>query len=70
MSPRHVVPGFSWHRPMGPREPAEEHRTATVLELFFDLCFVTAVAQAAAALEHEVTAGHTGHGVLGYALVF
>ncbi|MYR26511.1 MULTISPECIES: low temperature requirement protein A [unclassified Streptomyces] len=70
MSPRHVVPGFSWHRPMAPREPAEEHRTATVLELFFDLCFVTAVAQAAAALEHEVTAGHTGHGVLGYALVF
>ncbi|NEA40419.1 low temperature requirement protein A [Streptomyces sp. SID11385] len=70
MSPRHLVPGFSWHRPMAPREPGEEHRTATVLELFFDLCFVTAVAQAAAALEHEVAAGRTGHGVLGYVLVF
>ncbi|EDY43764.2 low temperature requirement protein A [Streptomyces sp. SPB074] len=70
MSPRHLVPGFSWHRRMTPREPGEEHRTATVLELFFDLCFVTAVAQAAAALEHEVTAGRTWHGVLGYVFVF
>jgi low temperature requirement protein LtrA len=52
------------------RLSSESHRTATALELFFDLCFVVAVAQAAAAFEHELAAGHVGHGVLGYALVF
>ncbi|MFI9821467.1 low temperature requirement protein A [Streptomyces sp. NPDC052013] len=60
----------SWYRPMKPRQAGEPHRNATVLELFFDLCFVAAVAQAAAALEHEAAAGHVGHGVLGYAMVF
>ncbi|WP_405554751.1 low temperature requirement protein A [Streptomyces sp. NBC_01171] len=62
--------GSAWHRPMLPRPSTERHRTATVLELFFDLCFVTAVAQTAAAFEHELAAGKVGHGVLGYALVF
>jgi low temperature requirement protein LtrA len=52
------------------RLPDEEHRTATVLELFFDLCFVVAVAQAASALHHQVADGHVGHGVVGYATVF
>jgi low temperature requirement protein LtrA len=52
------------------RLSSEAHRTATALELFFDLCFVVAVAQAAAAFEHELAEGHIGHGVLGYALVF
>jgi low temperature requirement protein LtrA len=41
-----------------------------VLELFFDLCFVVAVAAAASALHHEVAAGHVGDGVVGYATVF
>ncbi|MEU1472954.1 low temperature requirement protein A [Streptomyces sp. NPDC005761] len=59
-----------WHRPMVARLSHEEHRTATMLELFFDLCFVTAVAQAATAFEHELAEGHIGHGVLGYAMVF
>lgn len=58
------------HRPMVARLATEQHRTATALELFFDLCFVTAVAQAAVAFEHELAEGHIGHGVLGYALVF
>ncbi|MFK4112180.1 low temperature requirement protein A [Streptomyces sp. NPDC002176] len=62
--------GSAWHRPMLPRPSTERHRTATVLELFFDLCFVTAVAQTAAAFEHELAGGKVGHGVLGYALVF
>ncbi|MGW4300459.1 low temperature requirement protein A [Streptomyces sp. NPDC004646] len=62
--------GRSWYRPMVARPTDERHRVATVLELFFDLCFVTAVAEAAAAFEHELAGGHTGHGVLGYALVF
>jgi low temperature requirement protein LtrA len=52
------------------RFPDEEHRTATVLELFFDLCFVVAVAQAASALHDQVADGHVGHGVVGYATVF
>ncbi|MDP5313545.1 low temperature requirement protein A [Streptomyces poriferorum] len=60
----------SWHRPMVARLSDEQHRTATMLELFFDLCFVTAVAQAATAFEHELAEGHIGHGVLGYAMVF
>ncbi|WP_406144192.1 low temperature requirement protein A [Streptomyces sp. NBC_01012] len=60
----------AWHRPMAARLADEEHRTATVLELFFDLCFVTAVAQASEAFEHELAEGHVGHGVLGYAMVF
>jgi low temperature requirement protein LtrA len=52
------------------RPTDEEHRSATVLELFFDLCFVVAVAQAASALHHEVAADHVGDGVVGYAMVF
>jgi low temperature requirement protein LtrA len=52
------------------RHAGEQHRTATALELFFDLCFVAAVAQAASAFEHEITSGRPGHGLLGYALVF
>ena len=60
----------AWYRPMVARPTDEEHRSATVLELFFDLCFVVAVAQAAAALHHEVADGHVGDGVVGYASVF
>jgi low temperature requirement protein LtrA len=48
----------------------EEHRSATVLELFFDLCFVVAVAQAASALHHAVAADHVGQGLWGYGSVF
>ncbi|MER5436702.1 low temperature requirement protein A [Streptomyces sp. NPDC002588] len=62
--------GVAWFRPMLARLSDEKHRTATALELFFDLCFVTAVAQLASAFEHELSEGRTGHGVLGYALVF
>ncbi|MFE9825426.1 low temperature requirement protein A [Streptomyces sp. NPDC005791] len=60
----------AWIRPMAARHTGEEHRTATMLELFFDLCFVAAVAQAAVAFEHELAEGHIGHGILGYAMVF
>ncbi|MGW2593241.1 low temperature requirement protein A [Streptomyces sp. NPDC001515] len=60
----------AWHRPMVARLADEKHRTATMLELFFDLCFVTAVAQAASAFEEELASGRVGHGVLGYAMVF
>jgi low temperature requirement protein LtrA len=62
--------GAPWRRPMVARSTGEAHRSATVLELFFDLCFVVAVAQAASALHHEVAADHVGDGVVGYAMVF
>jgi low temperature requirement protein LtrA len=60
----------AWYRPMVARATDEEHRSATVLELFFDLCFVVAVASAASALHHEVAEDHVGDGVVGYASVF
>ncbi|MEU6215466.1 low temperature requirement protein A [Streptomyces sp. NPDC047023] len=56
--------------PMTARDRKEPNRTATTLELFFDLCFVVAVAQAAASLAHSVTHGHTLSGLGHYALVF
>ena len=49
---------------MSGRDPDEEHRAATPLELFFDLCFVVAVAQASVALHHEVAEGHLLDGAL------
>jgi low temperature requirement protein LtrA len=48
----------------------EQGRTSTPLELFFDLCFVVAVAQAGAQLVHYVAEGDAGHGLLGYLLLF
>ena len=63
------VPAIPWHRPMSGRDPDEEHRASTPLELFFDLCFVVAVAAAAATLHHDLAAGHLS-GIAGYAMVF
>ncbi|MGW0803475.1 low temperature requirement protein A [Nonomuraea sp. NPDC002799] len=57
-------------RGMTGRDPREPHRAATSLELLSDLCFVVAVAQAAAGLHHALSEGHAGTGVLGYAMVF
>jgi low temperature requirement protein LtrA len=55
---------------MAARSPHESHRTATPLELFFDLVFVVAIAQAAAALHHAVSEAHALDGLVGYAMVF
>lgn len=52
------------------RDPEERHRTATSLELLFDLCFVIAVAQASASLHEALTHGASATGVLRFALVF
>jgi low temperature requirement protein LtrA len=52
------------------RSTTEEHRASTPLELFFDLCFVVAVSQAAAQLHHALGEGHLRSGILGYLLVF
>jgi len=55
---------------MTPRSPHEAHRTATPLELFFDLVFVVAIAQAAAELHHAVSEAHAVQGLMGYLMVF
>ncbi len=52
------------------RHRHEAHRAATPLELFFDLCFVVAIAQAGVQLVHSVAESHAGEGVLDYAMVF
>ncbi|WP_051838950.1 low temperature requirement protein A [Streptomyces sp. NRRL F-5126] len=57
-------------RRMTARRRDEEHRASTPLELFFDLCFVVAVAQAGARLVHALAEGHPGTGIIGYLFVF
>jgi low temperature requirement protein LtrA len=57
-------------RPLSPRDPQEGHRTATPLELFADLCYVVAVAQAALTLHHEIVEGHAAHGLVYFAMAF
>ncbi|MGW0391164.1 low temperature requirement protein A [Streptomyces sp. NPDC003042] len=56
--------------PMRARSRDEGHRAATPLELFFDLCFVVAIAQAGARLVHALAEGHPWTGLIGYFLVF
>jgi low temperature requirement protein LtrA len=56
--------------PLSPRDPHEEHRTASPLELFTDLCYVVAIAQAALTLEHEIAVGRPGHGLVWFAVSF
>ncbi|KUN07013.1 hypothetical protein AQI95_11865 [Streptomyces yokosukanensis] len=48
----------------------EAHRVSSPLELFFDLCFVVAIAQAGVQLVHAVAEGHAGDGILNYAMQF
>jgi low temperature requirement protein LtrA len=55
---------------MAGRDRSEPHRVATTLELFFDLCFVGAVSQAAAQLDGFLAEGRFTHGVVAFAVVF
>jgi low temperature requirement protein LtrA len=55
---------------MAGRDSGEPHRTSTPLELFFDLCFVVAVAQASGSLHAALETGDPLTGVLRFALVF
>ena len=59
-----------WRWAMRGRDPEEEPRPATPLELLFDLTFVVAVSQGATQLHHALAGGHVGEGVVGYAAVF
>ncbi|MFM6848882.1 MAG: low temperature requirement protein A [Terrabacter sp.] len=56
-------------RRMRPRDPHEEHRVATPLELFFDLVFVVAIASAAGEWHHGLAEGHLGD-LLNFVMVF
>ncbi len=58
------------HERMSSRDPEEAHRASTTLELFFDLTFVVAVAQAAASLHHGLVEGHAGDALVAFPLVF
>jgi low temperature requirement protein LtrA len=51
---------------MGGRDPHEQHRTATPLELFFDLTFVIAFGVAGSQFAHEIAEAHVGAGLLGF----
>ena len=55
---------------MTARSPHEAHRTATPLELLFDLVFVVAIAQAANGLHHAIAELHPLEGLVGYLMVF
>ncbi|MFE3161532.1 low temperature requirement protein A [Streptomyces sp. NPDC059224] len=65
-APQHLRP----LRRLTARGREEAHRVASPLELFFDLCFVVAIAQAGAELVHAVAEGHPGQGILNYAMIF
>jgi low temperature requirement protein LtrA len=70
MSDAQGAGGSVWHRRMVARDAGEPHRVATPLELFFDLCFVVAVAQVSAQLHHYLADGDAAVGVLSYLVVF
>jgi len=52
------------------RDIGEHHRATTPLELFFDLTFVVAVAQAVAGLHHAAVEGQFADGILRYSFAF
>lgn len=55
---------------MEPRDPREAHRTASPLELFFDLVFVVAVSLSSQGLHHLEAEGHLISGAVSYLMVF
>ena len=56
--------------PMRGRDPGEENRAATPLELFYDLVIVVAVAVAAASLHHGIAEDQILESVVGYVMTF
>lgn len=52
------------------RDPHEDHRAATPLELFFDLVSVIAIASAAAGLHHAISADHLLEGLVHFGMMF
>ncbi|MEL7833325.1 low temperature requirement protein A [Fodinibius sp. Rm-B-1B1-1] len=70
MEPQNISNGNTWFQLMKPRDPNQEHRQASFLELFFDLCFVVAIAQAAAQLHHSIAENHLVSGIISFSMVF
>jgi len=66
--PREAQPAPQAHRVrrMSGRDPHEEHRVATPLELLFDLTFVVAFGIAANEFAHLLSENHVGAGLLGF----
>jgi low temperature requirement protein LtrA len=52
---------------MAGRDPSEHHRTASPLELLFDLTFVIAFGAASNEFAHQLAEGHIATGLLGFA---
>ncbi|MFD7644118.1 low temperature requirement protein A [Kitasatospora sp. NPDC059795] len=57
-------------RRMLARDRGESHRVSTPLELFFDLCFVVAIAQAGRELAHALAQGDLSLALPGYLMTF
>jgi low temperature requirement protein LtrA len=69
-TPHETLAGTPLRARMRARSPHEAHRAATPLELFFDLVFVVAIAQASSGLHHALADAHALHGLVGYLMVF
>ena len=68
--PHVPIPGARLSARMTARSPHEPHRASTPLELFFDLVFVVAIAQAASGLHHAIAEAHALQGLVGFLMVF
>ncbi|WP_083698369.1 low temperature requirement protein A [Alkanindiges hydrocarboniclasticus] len=60
----------SWLKSMEPREPSEQNRGATPLELLFDLVFVVAISIASSQLHHGLSEHHVAEVLPLYIMVF
>ncbi len=61
---------FTYGASMHVRDHTEEHRTATMLELLYDLTTVIAIATAAGGLHHALVQNHAFDGVLIFLMIF
>ena len=68
MSQTPVVIRAHRRRSFAGRDPDEEHRSATPLELLYDLTFVVAFGTAANELAHYVADGHVGTAIVGFVI--
>jgi len=62
----HLTPVHRLRRMTG-RDPHEDHRVATPLELLFDLTFVIGFGVAASEFAHQLSEDHVGPGLAGFA---
>ena len=67
---RYLKKIFKDVKPMVTRDHTEQHRASTMLELFFDLAVVIAIASAASSLHHALSANHIASGLITFGMVF